>query len=81
MNHVGEVKPMPTFLFASAEEDKPASKQASEKMVALVHDAGGNVERLMLAGKDHTAANHELGMPGDRSGEGLLRFIRKAVGE
>jgi acetyl esterase/lipase len=81
MNHVGEAKPMPAFLFVSADGDKPGSKAASEKMVGLVRTAGGTVERLILPGKDHTTANHELGMTGDRSSAALLRFLRKTLGE
>lgn len=81
INHVGEGRPMPPFLFVSADGDKPGSKAANEKMVALIRAAGGRAERLILPGKDHTTANHELGMTGDRSGEALLGFIRSVLRE
>ena len=75
MAHVGEAKPMPPFLFASAENDKGPSIDANRKMVSLVHDAGGTAEFLLIPGKDHFYMNHEVGMPGDTSGQLLLRFI------
>lgn len=79
MTHVGESKPMPRFLFASAEKDKPASIEASNRMTTMIQDAGGAAVRVMLPGKDHRSANHDVGQPGDGSGEVLLRFIRQAT--
>ncbi len=79
MLHVEDFKPLPRFLFASAEEDKPASIEASRKMVSLIVSAGGCAEATLLIGKNHTTANHELGIPGDQSGEVLLHFIKSLV--
>lgn len=81
MAHVGETKPMPHFLFVSAEQDKPASREATRKMVALVQEAAGSAELAVLSDKTHSSANHDLGMPGDSSGELLVRFIRQATAE
>jgi len=79
MTHIGDARPMPRFLFASAENDKPASREASRRMVTMIHDAGGDSAGALLPGKNHTTANHEIGAPGDKSAEVLLNFVRSSA--
>jgi len=73
--HAGEVRPTVRFLLASAENGNPASRVISEQMVSLIRQAGGNAQAVLLSGKTHFTANHEVGMAGDKTGEILLRFI------
>ncbi|HEY7090090.1 MAG TPA: alpha/beta hydrolase [Tepidisphaeraceae bacterium] len=75
MMHIGDAKPMPRFLFASAEGGNATSREISGKMAGLVRSAGGDAQTALLVGKSHTAANHEIGMPGDVTGEMLLKFV------
>ncbi len=76
--HVGESKPMPRFLFASAGAGNASSRVAAERMIELIRAAGGDAQGAMLEGKAHFEANHELGMPGDSTGATLLKFVREA---
>src|SRR5262249_28460003 len=76
MKHIEDAKNLPPFLFASAEDDKPDSKAATEKMTKLSRQAGGKAAYTVLKGKSHFTASHELGQPGDTSGMLLLEFIR-----
>ena len=80
MAHVGDGKPMPRFLFVSAEGDRQASKEATQKMVGLIRAAGGQAEFAPLPGKDHRSANQDLGKTGDPTGGVLVRFVRDAAG-
>ena len=77
--HIGDAKPFPPFLFASAAEGNPASRELSDKMASLIRDKGGDARSLLLVGKNHQAANHEIGMQGDLTGPDLLRFIREVT--
>lgn len=79
LNHVGNSRSLPRFLFASSELGKAASRTASEKMATRIREAGGKAETAMLIGRDHTGANHELGQVGDETGQILLRFIRSTM--
>jgi len=76
--HTKGVKDRPAFLFASIEPGK-ASHQASERMVNLIREAGGNATSKMLEGRDHFGANHFLGAPGDATGKIFLQFIDEAT--
>jgi arylformamidase len=80
MRHVTDAKALPRFLFASAEEDKPASKAASQEMVQLIQAAGSTARTVLLPGKNHSTANHELGQLGDETGSVLVGFVREATG-
>jgi arylformamidase len=80
MTHAAEAKPTPMFLFASAQDGNPGSRVASEKMVSLIGQAGGNARSVVLKGKTHFTANHEVGMRGDETGGTLVRFVREATG-
>lgn len=77
VTHVGAAA-MPRFLFASAEEGKAASRDASDDMVRRIRAAGGRADAVVLPGKSHFTANHELGMPngGEEIGALLLAFVR-----
>ncbi len=79
MAHVGDFKPLPPFLFVSAEKDSASSIAASEQMAKLVTAADGKADRLILPGKTHGTADHDVGAPDDTTGAALLEFIRKAV--
>jgi arylformamidase len=76
VNHVGDAKPMPHFLYASAEAGNATSKVAAESLAAKIRSAGGQAETLLLAGKDHSGANNDIGADGDTIGPQLLAFIR-----
>ncbi|MGA2500419.1 MAG: alpha/beta hydrolase, partial [Tepidisphaeraceae bacterium] len=78
--HVGDAKPFPVFLFASAADGNAASREISDKMAALIRDKGGDARSLLLVGKAHQAANHEIGMQGDITGPELVRFVREVTG-
>ncbi len=66
----------PTFLFASVDDDRSqSSRDASDMMVKAINAAGGTAKSAILVGKSHFTANHELGAPGDKTGQQLLDFI------
>jgi acetyl esterase/lipase len=70
----------PAFLFASVDDDKSqSSRDASDMMVKAINAAGGNAKSEILVGKSHFTANHELGAPGDKSGQQLLDFIQSVT--
>ena len=79
MAHVGDFKPLPPFLFVSAEKDSASSIAASEQMAKLVTAAGGQADRLILPGKTHATADHDLGAPDDTTGAALLEFIGRVT--
>jgi acetyl esterase/lipase len=81
ISHIGDARPFPAFLFASAADGNPASRELSDKMASLIRDKGGDARSLLLAGKTHQAANHEVGMKDDDTGPELLRFIREVTGK
>ncbi len=76
--HVKDVKAGPAFLFASIEPGN-ASHQASERMVKLIRDAGGQATSKLLEGRDHFGANHFLGAPEDTTGAIFLQFVDEAT--
>ena len=76
--HVGEGKPMPPFLIVSAGDENPHSVLASQDLATQIRAAGGSAKTVLLPGKTHFSADHEVGMPGDPSGQALLDFIRSA---
>lgn len=81
ITHVREVTPGMRFLFVSAGEGKPASRELSERMAREITAAGGRGEALTLTGKTHFTADYDCGMPGDPldSGQRLLQFLDAAT--
>lgn len=75
INHINDFKPLPPFMFASAEAGNANSRVLSEKMTALISDTGATASAALLAGKTHVLANHEVGMEGDITGQTLLQFV------
>lgn len=80
-SHINDAdnKPLPPFLFASADQGNPASHVASDQMAELIRAAGGKTETLVLQNRDHTGANHLLGSPGDTTGPDLLKFLNTVL--
>ncbi|MCC7350859.1 MAG: alpha/beta hydrolase [Phycisphaerales bacterium] len=75
--HVQNASEAPRFLFASL--DVPRSRnslEAAQDMVEQINANGGNAKQIILTGKTHFTANHELGAPSDTSGQIILDFIR-----
>jgi acetyl esterase/lipase len=80
ITYAKNAKSGPTFLFASVDDDKSqSSRDASDMMVKAINDAGGNAKSAILVGKSHFTANHELGAPGDKTGQQLLDFIASVI--
>ncbi|MBN2447318.1 MAG: alpha/beta hydrolase [Phycisphaerae bacterium] len=79
--HIGDAKPMPYFMFASAGEGNPGSRELSEKMAELIKTAGGRADAVELKGKTHFTADYECGLPDDpgNTGQVLLDFISRAT--
>jgi arylformamidase len=75
INHVGDAKPLPLFLFVSFQKGNGSNK-AAEKLAGLIGDAKGRAECRVLEGRTHFTANHLLGAPGDTTGAILLKFVR-----
>jgi acetyl esterase/lipase len=77
VTYTGNAKGGPAFLFASVDEARSKSSQeAADAMVAAINRAGGSAKSLLLIGKTHFTANHELGAEGDKTGPALLEFIQ-----
>jgi arylformamidase len=79
MHHIADGKPQTAFLFASAEQGNPASKVATDKMVSLITAAGGSAQNIMLQGKTHFTAIHEMGMKDDVTGYQFMQFMNAAT--
>ena len=47
-------------------------------MSKLVIEQGGKAQYMVLKGKNHAGANDEIGLPGDSTGDLLVRLIRDA---
>ena len=61
------------------ESTRPLGRIASQQMAERIRAAGGEAECVVLDGKTHFTANHELGMPngGEEISAVLLRFVRR----
>jgi acetyl esterase/lipase len=81
VTHVTDTKLTTPFLLVSAQNDHAASTTANEQMTSKIRRAGGHVQRVMLPGKTHRTADHDLGMPGDKTGDILLQFIHHPDGK
>jgi hypothetical protein len=78
--HTANAKGGPAFLFASVDEERSKSSlEAAGKMVDAINKAGGTAKSLLLGGKTHFTANHELGAESDKSGPQLLEFVRSVT--
>jgi len=76
--YVKNAKGAPPFLFASCDDaHSQPSREASDRMVKEINDAGGKAQSATLTGKDHFHANHDIGNPQDdvKIGGILLKFI------
>lgn len=77
--HVGAAKALPRFLFASpGQTTRSKARDAAQDMVDRLRAVNARAEAVVLAGKTHFTANHELGMPngGEELGAVLLGFVR-----
>jgi len=81
IHHVDDVLPGQRFLFVSAGEGKPASRELSERMASEITKHGGRGEAVTLAGKTHFTADYDCGRPEDTidSGATLLRFVKEST--
>lgn len=77
IHHIGQA-PTPRFLFASYDKAND-SYTAAQKMVDGITAAGGSARHILLEGKTHFTANHEIGAPGDITGVILLDFVRQSA--
>lgn len=76
MTYTANAKTCPPFLFASVDDEKSqSSREASTEMVKRINAAGGKAETVILIGKSHFTANHEVGAPGDTTGAIILNFL------
>lgn len=81
IRHVKEVVAGARFLFVSAGEGKPASRELSERMAREIDAAGGRGRSVVLEGKTHFTADYDCGRPEDPSdtGKTLLEFVESAT--
>lgn len=80
INHVSDFSPLPNFLFVSADGDRDTSKAAGDRMVALIREAGGTADRVIINGKNHRSVVNDIGKPGDRAGAVLLEYVQRVTG-
>lgn len=74
--HVENAKSAPPFLFASLDDQRSqASRDSALEMVDQINRHGGKARQVILTGKSHFAANHELGASGDTTGQIILDWI------
>jgi dipeptidyl aminopeptidase/acylaminoacyl peptidase len=79
---VANAKDGPAFLFASVDDEKSReSRDATEQMVSSIKAAGGKVESVILKDRNHFMANHMVGAEGDKTGEVLVKFVKKVSGQ
>jgi acetyl esterase/lipase len=77
LSYVTNAKACPPFLFASVDDAKSqTSREASAEMVSQINKNGGKAQTAILVGKSHFTANHELGAPGDQTGDIVLKFVQ-----
>jgi arylformamidase len=58
---IHNIQATPPFLLAHGDKDFPHLMKQAEAMEAALRQAGGNVERHVLAGRDHFSASHAGG--------------------
>ena len=78
MNHVGDAKSLPPFLFISVERGN-ASNLAAEKLAGLIRDTKGQAISKVIEGRTHLTANALIGAPDDTTGKILLDFVREVT--
>jgi acetyl esterase/lipase len=76
MTYVVNGASAPPFIYASAENGNPKSRVTSDKMVELINQNGGHARSVLLPGKTHQTATHDVGQPGDTTGQILLDLAR-----
>jgi acetyl esterase/lipase len=75
--HVDNAQSAPPYLFASLDDPHSAnSRAAAQEMVDQINQHGGRAQQVILRGKSHFAANHELGAPGDTTGRIILDWMQ-----
>jgi acetyl esterase/lipase len=81
VHHVKEVVPGARFLFVSAGEGKPASRDLSERMAREIQAAGGIARAVTFEGKTHFTTDYECGLPEDplNTGNVLLEFVESST--
>ncbi len=80
LTYAANAKDAPRYLIASCDDEKSkTSREASQQMIDAINAGGGHADSALLVGKIHFTANHELGMPGDKTGAILLDFIRSVT--
>jgi hypothetical protein len=50
-----------------------------DAVLVKITTAGGQAQTLLLEGKSHVGANHEVGAPGDTTGEKLVTWIKSVA--
>ena len=80
LTYAGNAKDGPRFLMASTDEERAkTSREASEKMITKIIEAGGSAKAETLAGRSHRGAIEQLGAPDDKTGAELLDFIHSVT--
>lgn len=76
---VCHVRTPPPFLMAHGERDFPHLIKEAEEMERALRDEGGEVERLILAGRDHLGASYASGDPDGPYVPHALAWIAKTA--
>lgn len=81
VRHVKEVVPGARFLFVSAGDGNPSSRDLSERMAREITASGGQGESVTLVGKSHFTSDYECGLPEEplETGAVLLQFLERAA--
>ena len=78
VTHIARGKNIPRFLIPYV-ADHPLTSSQSERLAAVLGEAGVPAKAYAAAGTDHTRINSELGLPDDKPTQAVFEFLSRAV--
>ena len=76
--HVARGKNIPRFLIPYV-ADHPLTSLQSQRLAAVLREAGVSAKAYAAAGTDHGKMNSDLGLPGDETTKEVFEFLSQAV--
>jgi len=74
-HHLEAGKPLPPFLFLTAEQ-RTASNNAADGFIEKLHRVGGRAFLRAIADRNHATINRKMGEAGDPAFQAILDFVR-----
>src|SRR5262249_12640337 len=78
VTHIARGKNIPRFLIPHV-ADHPLTSSQSQRLAAVLREAGVSAKAYAAVGTDHTRINSELGLPGGEPTKEVFDFLSRAV--